>query len=185
MNIKTALDDNPYSVWDNISKNWGTSSRESSVSKVSRGIKKPPTVPRPFRLSTSNWRKKEENITPNGSEDREVKDKQKFKAKRVPYSHRVPFMVLHSAKNLTQPETFNLRTNERSISRNRSDSNKQIQKEDTPEFKSSAVRKSDQLISKIDDENVDSFNLVDFSIDDIIKAEEKNEAEQIFSYNQW
>jgi len=93
-------------------------------------------------------------------------------------------MVLHSAKNLTQPETFNLRTNERSISRNRSDSNKQIQKEDTPEFKSSAVRKSDQLISKIDDENVDSFNLVDFSIDDIIKAEEKKEAEQIFSYNQ-
>jgi hypothetical protein len=98
------------------------------MTKSSRPMKKPPTVPKPFRLSSSNCRKGKEDSTPNTSQDREPVTK--FKAKKVPNSHRVPFMVLHSTKNLTNPEKFNLRTDERSQSRHRSNSNKQEAKRD-------------------------------------------------------
>lgn len=87
--------------------------------------KKPPTVPKPFKLSTSNCRRKgEEDTTPNVSQDRTPKATNSFRAKKLPKSHRVPFMVLHSTKNLTHPEEFSLKTNERSVSRHRSGSNK-------------------------------------------------------------
>ena len=45
---------NPYLVYEGYSKHGGTSSRDSSMTKSTIQTKKPPTVPKPFRLSTSN-----------------------------------------------------------------------------------------------------------------------------------
>ncbi len=133
---------------------------------------KPPTVPRPFRLSTSNTRKKKD-VTPQGSEDRNPHYKS-FKAKKVPTSHRVPFMVLHSAKNLTQPETFALKTNERSVSKNRSSSNKketQIGEIQDENFSCLNLNKIVATTTK----NKDSPNLMDIDIEELIRQEELKE----------
>jgi len=118
---------NPYIPNGDYCKNDGNTSRDSSISKSTNQMKKPPTVPKPFRLSTSNSRKKEnEDTTPQGSQDRTPKASINFRATKLPKSHRMPFMVLHSTKNLTHPESFNLKTDERSQSRHRSDSNQHI-----------------------------------------------------------
>lgn len=131
-------------------------------------------MPKPFRLSTSNTRK-HNNETSQGSEDRNP-HYQSFKAKKVPNSHRVPFMVLHSAKNLTQPETFNLNTDKRSESRHRSSSNKEDQRPpELQEEKINSVNIADVSQSTQNGENDPSLGLLDIDIDDLIKQEETNQ----------
>lgn len=140
--------------------------------------RKPPTVPRPFRLSASNSRKKKEDTTPQGSEDRNPHYKS-FKAKKVPHSHRVPFMVLHSAKSLTQPEKFTLKTDQRSVSKNRSSSNKNNDSGEEgydPKFVSMNLSKVVPTTSK----HKDSSNFGDLDIDELIRIAEKGEEPQRF-----
>ena len=45
------------------------------------------------------------------------KEKRKFKARRIPSTHRVPFVCFYSTNTLTKPKEFKLRTKERSTSR--------------------------------------------------------------------
>ena len=65
--------------------------------KTSRSTcrRKQPTIFDPFKLSTSNYRRK-----PYKNENEENM-KFKFKARQIPKTHKVPFMVYHSTKNLT------------------------------------------------------------------------------------
>ncbi|CAI2363975.1 unnamed protein product [Moneuplotes crassus] len=172
VNAREQLYDQPYNETDRASKKQGLSSRDSSMSKSGVRARKPPTVPRPFRLSASNSRKKEDT-TPQGSEDRNPHYKS-FKAKKVPHSHRVPFMVLHSAKNLTQPEKFTLKTDQRSVSKNRSSSNKNNDSEEEgyeSKFTSMNLSKVVATTSK----NKDSSNFGDLDIDELIKLAESSE----------
>jgi hypothetical protein len=95
-------------------------SRDSSATfTASTKPKKPPTVPKPFRLSSSNCRKP--NVESLPSEPVVVAESKKytFTAKTIPKSHRVPFMVMHSTKDLTQPAQPDLKTITRSNSRYR------------------------------------------------------------------
>ena len=173
---------NPYLACDVYSKTGGTSSRDSSMTKTSLPMKKPPTVPKPFRLSASNCRKrKDEDVTPQGSQDRTPKATGTFKAKKLPKSHRVPFMVLHSTKNLTHPEMFSLKTKERSQSRQRSGSNKQDSqnREEVPKSTSkytcinfSKMALPVKYAQKIPIKTDKILDLFDIDIDKIINAEE-------------
>lgn len=52
--IKIEDEENPYGEAAKVRDPSDTKSRDSSMSKSSMHVKKPPTVPKPFRLSTSN-----------------------------------------------------------------------------------------------------------------------------------
>mmetsp|Transcript_30144 Transcript_30144/g.26710 ORF Transcript_30144/g.26710 Transcript_30144/m.26710 type:complete len:83 (+) Transcript_30144:215-463(+) len=77
-------------------------------------------------------------------------------------------MVLKSTKNLTQPETFCFKTGERTISKNRSDSTTQNMDKSEPRDKENIP---------IEIKLKENLHFMDFSIDDIIKEEERKEKE--------
>ncbi len=70
--------------------------------------KKKPTRIKPFRLSASNSKNREISNYLKQKENEEKKTIRKFKARPIPTSHKVPFMVLHSTNTLTQPKGFSL-----------------------------------------------------------------------------
>ena len=181
---KTKPDDSKNKNLDN---SWyvGTLSRESSVTKTSTiRMKKPPTVPKPFRLSSSNWRKSTEKTESAYVEEMNKKlTTKKFQAKEIPKSHRVPFMVMHSTKDLTEPETFVLRTKQRSISKHRSNSNKPDQT--WTQANDDKCSNNDKIIQQILNEETEieeaekeevvekPSNMFDFDIDELIKKQDE------------
>lgn len=156
-------------------------------------VKKPPTVPKPFRLSSSNRDKnKVREVTPNESDSHTPNSRTNFKAKEIPKSHNVPFIVLHSMKNLTHPETFRLKTNERSVSRQRSGSNQNPNEfnfqQSKPRYSSRNFRKSSRAskqnivkqseepaaeITRLDTEESVNIEMFNFDMDECIKLEEE------------
>ena len=83
--------ENPYSV-----RNFAAAQNQSRESSNDRSLtRRGPTVVKPFKLSVSKTRDQ-----PVDDEETKV---EYFKARKVPTSHRIPFMVLHSTKNLTTP----------------------------------------------------------------------------------
>lgn len=172
-NKQDEIDYNPYSIWDTQTKHERNSSRDSSMTKSSMSMKKPPTVPKPFRLSSTNLNKKDRGKTPELSEERAPKS-YKFMAKKVPNSHRVPFMVLHSTKNLTNPEIFSLKTDERSQSRHRSNSGKQENSNEVPKYSNNIGSINNCKINPSSAKNKENKenNMFDVDIDFLIKAQE-------------
>ena len=156
-------------------------------------INKPPTIPKPFRLSSSNRDKnKNREVTPNESDSHTPNSRSNFKAKEIPKSHNIPFIVLHSTKNLTNPETFRLKTNERSVSKKRSrpdtNSNHDYSLQTNSRYTSRNYIKNSRASGKInlqefvewpeDNINLESeestnFEMFNFDIDECIKLEEE------------
>lgn len=173
------ISENPYSIWDTQSKHDRTLSQDSSMTKSSMQTRKPPTVPKPFRLSSSNRNIIKRDKTPEVTKER-VPKIFKFKAKKVPGSHRVPFMVLHSTKNLTNPEIFSLKTDERSQSRHRSNSNKQDKSSEGQKYSNimgmiSNWKTVPTNVKSKDSKETKENNMFDIDIDlltNLIKAEE-------------
>lgn len=172
-NKQEEMDYNPYSIWDTQNKHERNSSRDSSMTKSSMSMKKPPTVPKPFRLSSTNLNKKDRDKTPEISQERASKS-YKFKAKKVPNSHRVPFMVLHSTKNLTNPEIFSLKTDERSQSRHRSNSGKQENSTEAHKYSNNigSINNYKAIPSSVKNQESKENNMFDVDIDFLIKAQE-------------
>lgn len=156
-------------------------------------VKKPPTVPKPFRLSSSNRDKnKPRDVTPNGSDSHTPNSRTNFKAKEIPKSHNVPFIVLHSMKNLTHPETFRLKTNERSVSRQRTGfsqyPNEVNFNQSKPRYTSRNFRKSSRVskqnatkqpeepaaeVTRLETEESVNIEMFNFDMDECIKLEEE------------
>ena len=73
---------------------------------------------RQLALSNSNSSvRKRSYIEEKEDAENFYKEKRKFKARRIPSTHRVPFVCFYSTNQLTKPKEFKLRTKERSTSR--------------------------------------------------------------------
>ena len=140
---------------------------------------KPPTIPKPFRLSSTN-RAKVESVS-NKSNSRSPKSNKAFKAKEIPKSHRVPFMVLHSTKNLTKPENFKLHTDERSVSKNRDgaktkiyNTSRNFNKNETLAERKHQNLQNEKSQNQCDIKNERNINveMFNFDIDEFIRKEE-------------
>ncbi|CDW88829.1 UNKNOWN [Stylonychia lemnae] len=90
----------------------------SNVSAISQG--KRTTETQPFPLSRSNSRRTKDVL--KCQINNEMKQNQQFKAKRAPGNNPPKFIALKSTKALTIPQEFNLKTDQREVSKMREQS---------------------------------------------------------------
>ena len=86
-------------------KHFSERSENLSTSRSTYKRRKP-TITAPFNLSKSNRRRKE-----NTNDDDLENLKFKFKARKIPKSNKVPFMVYYSTKSLTSFNNISRKNN--------------------------------------------------------------------------
>ena len=75
------------------------------------------TKSQPFRLSSSNSKiRKNSYVKEKEAEERELVSRRKFRARKIPGTHKVPFMCFYSEHKLTTPQKVSLKTEQRSNS---------------------------------------------------------------------
>lgn len=65
--------------------------------------KRKSTIVQPFHLSSSNHKSRQKADIEQMTTSEKSQERNMFKARPIPQSHKVPFMVFHSVMKLTEP----------------------------------------------------------------------------------